>query len=596
VNVRAILFATAVLASTSASAGIYSTTTYTTSTVLLSCPLPTLTQCRNPAYYDTDCGVLRESRCVTMLQQSYQAQWSATAAHKQTVEPAGMPQAGFRGTAALVPFDPNKMINIPLDANPQLSYQTAAMPVIFSLQRASSAPLPDFSPAITSCSDYVTKKYFDYSRFESAARACGTNLECVYNAGQSMLGVPTLYSLVASPHPATPILPQIRPPASTITHNVQPKNGFFEIPPQQIFAYSKYATDPTTAAIQTAIMSVPTTIDTGDRWVWHRTMHDRNAAEGLVDDDYLEQTQRMDAYRLKEAQLRALLASQSAPAQQGMIDGCGNVLYIPGSEDFVPPSIGGGGSIPGGGTVSCTPPPPSAIPQMITDLRNSMAADLLAEWHHVRNGVEDHGCLDPNSVRCDWSPKKFANEYIGRLQTQQDAAYGACVNATGSTMPTDPAQKADWIYLEGYFALKLAQMAEEAKLLPWQEANGIPSTNTLRIQGPKDHRSMGLPDVLSGEYDYDLWWELTAHTKPTGQGPKLCSLDSELNGYLKASFTAPQQTARPNPQDPNPIGWGLSTHVVVDGALEHRVGRPPAPHGVRSDHPVRLHGVEPVRR
>jgi hypothetical protein len=110
-------------------------------------------------------------------------------------------------------------------------------------------------------------------------------------------------------------------------------------------------------------------------------------------------------------------------------------------------------------------------------------------------------------------------------------------------------------------------MAAEAKLLPWSETNGVASTNTLRIQGPKDHQSMGLPDVLAGEYAYDLWWELTGHTKPTAQGQKLCSLDTEVSAYLRATFTAPQQQERMD-LEPNPLGFRIATHQVVDGSLD----------------------------
>ena len=571
-NVRAIL-ATAVLATTtSAHAGTLAKVIPWKDPVIR-CPLPTFDDCRTPGYYDTDCGIEKGVRCTAVLQGAFSDGYNATTTTKQIVEPTYMTTGGVRGPAALLPFDVNRMAHTDLNANALATYIGATMPLIVSLLRASSSPVlltPD--PTVTSCSDYVYKKYFDYSKFEDGARACGANLECVYNVARTNLGPPTLYSLVTATRPPTPIVPQIRSSMTIQPHFYQPRNGFFEIPPDQIFQFSKYSNDPSISAIRSAIASIPPTIDTGDRWAWHRDMHDRNAAEGLSDDDYLDAAARLDKYRLKEAMLKGLLHDLPLSQQPGLTDGCGQVLYIPGSDAFLPPSIGGGNSV-GGGTanVPCTPPPPSTTLSTISALRDSMADDLLAEWHHVRNGVEDHGCLDASSARCDWSPRRFANEYLGRLQSQQEAAYSTCMNATANAMPSDPAKKADWVALEGYFAEAISQMADEAKALPWAPTSTGPSTNTLRIQGPKDHRQMGVPSVLSGEYDYDVWWELQARTALRGGVPKLCSVNSELAAVVNASFTAPQELERLD-LETTPIS-PTAKHKIIEGSFDVYINR-----------------------
>jgi hypothetical protein len=531
-----------------------------------SCPLPTLAQCQNRDYSYSDCGIYRATRCDYLLKNAYESGYNSITASKSITEPTGLSAPGSVVTAKVLPTDLSAVTD---EGHAGASYYANTLPVVMSEYRLASSQALPTGPAINSCSDYVYKKYYDYSRFEDAARACGNDAECVYQIAWHW-GVPglaqgTLYSLVDSSRAATPIVPQVLPGAGTEVPYDQLKNGFFEAPITSILTQSAYKNDPRVAEIQAEVTSGQTYYHITDRWHWHQQMHDQQGPDQLTDDDRAEIENRMDAFRLEAAQLASLQSALPLTQQPGISDGCGHVLYIPGSDDLLPPSIGGPGSIQGGVvSPSCTNPAPTLLQQNIQLMIDDLAKKLLDEWSHTRNGVVDHGCLKMSSNRCDWSPRRFANEYVGRLRKERETAYASCMNATSNYMPTAFEDRKDWIALEGYFPRALAAIAQEAQALPWKMTSGAPSHDTLRVDAPSAADRIGIPGILQGEYDYGAWWELTAHTTG-GTVPQLCKVDTELNAHLLAAFTAPTTAELDAVKFPR--------HVIVDAKLDGWVNR-----------------------
>jgi hypothetical protein len=449
------------------------------------------------------------------------------------------------------------------------------LPHTISLIAGTAAPVDPPTPVVTSCSDYVFKKFYDYAVFEDSARTCGNNMECVYGKAVNLpggpLGTKTLYAMMDPSRGPVRIEPQLTVPG--LGMGPRPRNGFYEVPPSEVLGHAR-GLDPAKVSALLSEIGASNTYNAADLWAWSVWMHDRQIADNLADDERLDIVHRMDAYRLEEASLRALQAAQTHP----LGGGCGNVVAVPGSDED--PNTngnvdrgGGGTPSPSGGGGTCQDPDPGYIIEHIQMTYDQMGRDLLAEFE--RTG---HGCLSGTSARCDWSPRRFANEYVGRYAALEQQAYDRCMNATGGGLWVNGygpplADRIDGIALEAYFDRAFAQMEEEARELPWMETGGTPVDTTLRIQGPHGSNGVGVPDVLRGDFDYDLWWELAGHTT-NETTPRLCKLDSAVHGHLKATFTAPESGELLSVEvDKLPGAIRMPTHTVADVEFDASLNR-----------------------
>ncbi len=453
----------------------------------------------------------------------------------------------------------------------------AAIPAAFDLWRPSE-------PLIGSCRDYVFKKWHDYAVFEAHAGACGNDLECVFQEAMSDEGLarPVLYQLDQN---HTPIPRQIHGTATSF-----PRNGFFEIDPREILSratrYQMTApqpiwywdceepygctqvyggttpSQPVDPAFRAAADQLLTATaghgvtDTGfDPFWWHVDMHDYHASLDLTADDYDAMERRQADYTALLADYR-LLSARLAGQQQASV--------------FQPQT-----TFAGALQVAQT----NALLDrwVLQDTIDRMAELLRAEYARA-----DHGCLG-NGIACDWSPRRFVRDHVGRFQTEREADLKRCIALTGDNFAGIPTGQRRQIYtpqgwqvayvgkddvraLENWFVDQEAVQKLDAESLPWRPSSSEYSgRDTMRWGIAPISEELGVPHLLYGKYEQAGFVELGA----TVQNDKLCSLEAAAYGKLYARVDWADNT-------------GSHTRTIVDFLLSAGIERE-RPTGVNGD-------------
>ncbi|NVJ24500.1 hypothetical protein HUW62_25060 [Myxococcus sp. AM011] len=296
---------------------------------------------------------------------------------------------------------------------------------------------------INSCAEYVFEKYYDYSVFEDAIAAAGTDYRAIYNIayGVALNGNPVPVSAIgtrgiSSPtqrgRDATAFQPSITFPTGL------PKNEFFTVPANvQGKVIINQGTEDKAAAMPgvrgAAIITLKnsgrlmnlygtvlptamrTTLNQGasyynESWSWHKSMGQRNAA--VLDEEMysLERMKSDFAALLRQRQqlvstIQSEVGNQYRPLPGTLQAGAAQGAMLD-DEDPVNPLVG--------------------MAYSLVALDAAIEAALLT--------AQSRGCLAFQSATapapCDWSPKRFAQRVLNLYQTPREQAFQKCVDYT----------------------------------------------------------------------------------------------------------------------------------------------------------------------
>ena len=174
------------------------------------CTPPTVQQCQDSAYYQTDCGKQQKkasSQCAALIKPLAQAAYDAIPA--ATTRQMINPQTGLPETTKVPAYvdttrkaDGNsavyigKILKTELEqSQPQLRVATAATassPGVIARVAAARGhgPVIVLTPkqlwnmngaVVASCEEYAYEKHYDYSKWEDAANALGTDYRAIFN-------------------------------------------------------------------------------------------------------------------------------------------------------------------------------------------------------------------------------------------------------------------------------------------------------------------------------------------------------------------------------------------------------------------------------
>ncbi len=509
----------------------------------------------------------------------------------------GTNEAGFVVQARQIPAAPPTDSTLPLSTHylsriraDELAVATDPGSCVYATWAARMAPRHPHGEdhRVRSCAGYVYKRWYEYSRFEDAARTCGTDASCVFQVGTtwSSPGIasrPQLFQKAPGIHTIPAFLtPRSADPVdgfSPLPFTV--KNEFFAVTPADILqASTQYALDPAfAAAADTLIPAVgePLPYDISNKIAWHvaRAADPDSAALTAVERKEIER--RLTRYKRLVAEyrrLRALLPEDDVPTvaapdggdDEGLSDAAwGSMVGFLGgtSADAGPLPIG----VPTVGGPGLSPEIVATIAyQAVVD---EMADALMAEWQHLdvnrRLGpdgliINDHGCLVGNA--CDWLPEMFAFDYLGRFQKEREADMTRCLQATSGVIPADAPWAADVVTMASHIEARIAALKLMVASLPFSADRGAElATGSRNIHWGIEpvSESKGIYGLLHGAYSHHA----TADLAVTFSGSRICALSAKVDAGIHAEFTAP------SPDWPYlPV-----THEIIDGALTVRVAR-----------------------
>jgi len=551
--------------------------------------LVSVSWCSNPKNQGDSCWSTNDAACSKALRDAYQAQYtnlttgatpSGDSPHGSysLVLPESMSGGGKQMSGARVSYNQSKINFLDHD----LSYsavigikQLARNFGLFDLWNmvAVTTPLhPEWESdgvAINAtahpCSEYVYKKYYDYSRFEDAAASCKSDWICVYNLAVTA-ATPGInhYPLNKRNGEAMPV--QLRYTSGTTT---QPKNAFWSHGPYEfsdVLAYrNRY--DVSSGIAMASSKSQPYTIP--DRWAWHVQMHDQQAHENLTlaayDDMEARQKQIADLYAAYERD-RAMLVA--APGGAKTVFDILHPHMITSTGCLDPPMIDPitGDPQPCAHPVTYHNGPPSypsdSLAGFIQSEVNQIVDLLIAEWDHksIADGVTvDHGCLDGDSNRCDWTPKTFAHEYLGLFRAAREKDFQTCFDSTGEVFstsnfpPMNPGDHDDTDHLEAWIASAGNIRGVYLKDLPWSKDGGGQDVVGRNISGGK---SLGDPSFFAIDYNYSAGYD-AAYTRGGSDGQTICGVNGHVGGGLYADVQVPI----------------IGTVQVIDAGLHARAGQ-----------------------
>jgi hypothetical protein len=192
---------------------------------------------------------------------------------------------------------------------------------------------------------------------------------------------------------------------------------------------------------------------------------------------------------------------------------------------------------------------------------------LLAELMTEEWNSAGHGCFNPNSTLCDWSPHLFARSYMDYFKDDEAADFRACVQSTGDdfaavryddaaecggqkrqdywfppgwglqrdyTWNADDVRTFTWFYsqrdaLWANYAQQEATMAQSIASMPVDVAQGGFAATA------SDGGSFGDPATFSASFQYSASWNLLNNgTVTRGDVQTICA----LKGSLTSSFSA----------------------------------------------------------
>ncbi len=601
------------------------------------CPAPSLSVCQSESMHTDACSQMNENQCVPILQQAFETnvQSPATSGGSTTsiTVPASLSSTGSSTvvTGAAFPYDERNIAFTAYDAEYESLMTQRRLPRTLGLgmlTRTSSSNNAPLDPASweanggainavnlvgtsSPCAEYAYEKYYDYERFQDAAATCLDNYECIYDVGAQTsvpgLDMPTLYKRDGS---------AMNVQVTSLPAVSQLKNAFFGTLPTTTPSPAPNAapipmyTDPGFIlnalnwgghGIPGDLMEALSTIDTNlglyhqysnpNRMAWHVQMHNAQASETLTPADFAAQDARMAAFQQLVAQYNAAAAVLPTTTINTAVRGvtqtkCSNGSSSSSGAGYPQPipgaSSSGSGSSSGGGVtcVTTTQPAPGLMGASATvqGVALEMAQAILAEWNHVNphTGVVDHGCFDPVSVRCDWQPKMFANDYVGLFQAQRKADYDRCVSDTGddlaiganASLPVASASLASTGAFETYLTnLEAAYKAQTADI-PWlnqpSDGTGTGVAGTMGVDAPGGN-TLGDPNTFGAQYSYDSQW-LMSFTQSNGT---LCAGTGEIKASLNATATIFGQTATLAnglfQATDGPGGATIDSHLVLFG-------------------------------
>ncbi|MFY1830561.1 hypothetical protein ACN47A_31895 [Myxococcus fulvus] len=296
---------------------------------------------------------------------------------------------------------------------------------------------------LNSCAEYVFEKYYDYSVFEDAIAAAGTDYRALYNIAYdvarngnpvpvSAIGTRGITSAIQRGRDGTAFQPSITFPTGL------PKNEFFTVPANvQGKVLIHQGTEDKAAAMPgvrgAAIITLknsgrqmnlygtvlPTslraTLDQGvsyynESWSWHKAMGQRNAAV-LDEEMYALDRLKTDFTALLRQRAQLVSTIQAEVGNQ----------YRP-----LPGTLQAGA--PQGATLDDEDPvnPLVGMAYSLVALDRAIEAALLT--------AQSRGCLAFQGATapapCDWSPKRFAQRVLNLYQTPREQAFQKCVDYT----------------------------------------------------------------------------------------------------------------------------------------------------------------------
>jgi len=527
---------------------------------------PDLGKCNDASWRASTCGQKAVSDCVTIRQNEYKTEWANNNNTQAIIAPSGFSNTKTATNGKVVPFDSGNHVKLVRSADfnygsivglsrlPSSLTVIATNPVLFG---ANTAPLhPEWeenggSAEVHSCQEYTYKKWYDYSRFEDAAATCKGYAPCIYDLAMQTatpgLNHPLAKRTLTANEPIPASLPnppaadQIKNPWFTPSISGRPTSvGVFH------YWVEKHASTATNYQIQAAWGQSPPYHIT-NRWQWHQQMHDAQAQYGLTEDAFASIEERTARYvdllqkfaTLDAGMLKFQPSIRTKYLNPGMFDKCGNFKTIPGGGSNV------GGLPPGPQpqpNPACDGPyvPPSYVAgndsaNYYYSLLDQIGAMVAAEWNHQdpRNGTVDHGCLDPSSNRCDWSPKQFASEYVGLFQNEREADFKKCVFWTANqfqfaTPAMSAADTADADGLERWYVTANTAVQEVEKELPFVAPHGTNQFGNTLAGG----HTIGDTSWFAADYGYNATWHAKFNTDPQGN---LCGTTGDADGALHAN-------------------------------------------------------------
>jgi hypothetical protein len=428
------------------------------------------------------------------------------------------------------------------------------------------------------CTEYVYKKYYDYSRFEDAASSCKSDWICVYNAAISSV-TPGINFFPLKKKNGEAMTVQLRTTTAAVS---QPKNLFWSHNPSEfsdVFAYrNRY--DVSSGIALASAKATPYSIT--DRWSWHTQMHDQQVKENLTLPEYDDMDARQKAIRdLYDAFERDKAALMAAGGGKNVYDILHpHVLTTTSCADppMINPITGDPEPCKHPITTHTLPSYPSdSLAGFIQAEVNQITDLLIAEWDHksyADGTTVDHGCLDGDSNRCDWTPKQFGQEYTGRFRAEREKDFQTCFDSTGEVFstanfpPMNPKDHDDTDHLEAWMASAGDIRGKYLKDLPWTKDSGGQDVVGRSISGGK---SLGDPSFFAVNYNYSAGYD-AGYTRGGTDGQTICGVSGHVGGGLYADV----QVAI------------IGTVPVLDAALHARAGQGGDPNAYADGHLIVL--------
>ena len=537
------------------------------------CAPPTEELCKDPDYRATACGESHAADCADVLQATFQREWNASSAPTQTVlRPVQAP-----GQSALTSAKVSRFQLSSLQSDQPASSTFVGLRTLQTLSNIGAIrtwsrrlvpypPLMSFPirPAVRSCSDYIYKKWWDYARFEEQANTCGNDDECVFQkAHDQYTGIykPVLrsYDLASTPLPYQLAAPSDR---QWEPYPIE-KNAFYDVNPDDIIWQSAYSwgcspfmgsvCPPDSEQTRAEVVEIAQYTHGRGRYLthdllgWHQQMHDAWVELDVTLDEQADIARRLARHRALTADYhrlrRELRAAGYTVSPQGVFTFDAALATYSASNEHK-----------------------TFLQASYNMTVNLLTGGYLEEWRHrdPRTGEIDHGCL--GSTRCDWSPARFKEQYLGLYQSEREQQLSRCNRLTGNRFSIIPeatqvadglAGTRDWAHLERWLLHKEREIDALAASVPYKNghARGDGGKHrTLRWSVPAIHQEYGQKHLLYARYDQAGFVELGVDAVSRSGVPRICRATGAFFAqlYAEANWIDNQ---------------GLHEHVFIDALV-----------------------------
>ncbi len=503
------------------------------------CPTASLGYCQDPqSAQNATCWGSNRDACKPLLADAFRAYHAGLVAGGpvQAVMPEGISGAGrLFGGVGRQAYDRSRAWALFFDHTYASVSASAQLSAPFATPGDTSPIHPDWEgngATVASCAEFTHEKYYGYSRFEDAAASCGLDYFCVYDLAQR----PGFGGLAHAPlekKNGAPMEVQLRP-VGLLFPQTRPKNTFFRLDIAAVLAkvLSKYAPAEAPAIVAAAQQVRPYRIL--DRFDWHVRMHDAQTPEHLTLAEHADQARRLAGY---SALVDDFLDYKGQLEQVGP---AGRKTV----RDILDPN-------PLCTLSGCGPEPRNSYPtdslagKLLLTVNNLRQA-LVEEWTHksAKDGTTvDHGCLDPRSNRCDWSPRLFVDEYAHRFAAERERDFQRCNTVTGGTFdesnypPMHLYNRADTDLLDRWMDYAESVRAEALKGLPKTKDGTGRDAIGSRFPGGG---VLGDSDWFAVIYRYDVGYDVELDGPVEGSVKKVC----KAKGRVFADLSAEVDVAR----------------------------------------------------